>query len=92
MWDLASGAELMTLTAHEGKVNAVAIVANGKYVYSVSDDFTLKAWDLASGRLLASYTGDSPMQACSTGVGGMVVAGDQAGRLHFLSLECADRP
>ena len=90
VWNLSAGAEVMVLKGHEAKVNAVAIDSHGRYLYSASDDFTIKAWDLASGQLLATYTGDSRMLACASGQHGMIVAGDQTGRLHFLNLDCAD--
>jgi WD40 repeat protein len=90
VWDLATGAEMRVLDAHEAKANAVVLDAREKYIYSASDDFTLRAWSLVSGQLLATYTGDSPMNACAAGRDGTVVAGDHMGRLHFLFLECAN--
>ncbi|HEY7493682.1 MAG TPA: hypothetical protein VIH59_21555 [Candidatus Tectomicrobia bacterium] len=87
MWNFDTGTELRTLTAHEAKVNAVALLAAGKYIVSASDDCTVKVWSLATGQLLASYTGDSPMQACTTGPQETIIVGDQTGRLHFLRLE-----
>jgi len=68
-------------------VNAVALAADGKYIVSASDDCTVKVWRLATGQLFASYTGDSPMQACTIGQQGTIMVGDQTGRLHFLHLE-----
>jgi WD40 repeat protein len=89
VWDLTTGSEVRVIKGHEAKVNTVVIEAKGTYLYSASSDFTVKAWDLASGQLLATYTADSTMLACTTGQDGMVVAGDQTGRVHFLHL---DRP
>jgi WD40 repeat protein len=90
VWDLASGTEVMALKAHEAKVNAVAMGLDGKHLYSACDDFTLRAWELPSGKLLATYTGDSPMLACASGQDRIVIVGDHTGRLHFLHLECTD--
>jgi len=87
VWNLDTGTELRTLSAHEAKVNAVALAADGKYIVSASDDCTVKVWRLATGQLFASYTGDSPMQACTIGQQGTIMVGDQTGRLHFLHLE-----
>jgi WD40 repeat protein len=46
VWDLHSGAEQLTLTAHSSLVLAVAITPDGRQVVSASDDNTLKVWHL----------------------------------------------
>ena len=49
---------------------------------------TLKLWDLKSGQILASFTGESGMLACAVSLDGRtIVAGDTSGRVHFLRLE-----
>ena len=57
VWDLASGAELHTLSGHTGSVNAVAVTADGQRAVSASWDNTLKVWDLASGAELHTLSG-----------------------------------
>ena len=87
VWDLDTGGEVCALSGHQAKVNALALDRQGQYIVSASDDFTLRVWSLTIRRLLATYTGDSPMHACAVGDGGTIIAGDQTGRLHFLRLE-----
>ena len=57
VWDLASGAELHTLSGHTGWVRAVAVTPDGRQAVSASDDNTLKVWDLASGAELHTLSG-----------------------------------
>ena len=86
LWDLARGIERVCLRGHEATVNGIAVDAQGEHVASVSDDRTVRVWRLSDGDLLAVFTGDSPMKACTAGRPGMIVAGDQSGGLHFLRL------
>lgn len=54
----------------------------------VSDDNTLKVWDLSSGNVIASFTGESPIACCDVAADGVtIVAGDKSGRVYFLQLE-----
>ena len=49
---------------------------------------TLKVWDLATGRCVATFWGDSPFLTCAVAPDGVtIVAGDQAGVVHFFRLE-----
>ena len=41
---------------HKARVNSIAITKNGKFVISVSDDKTVRVWDIASGKQLAKCT------------------------------------
>lgn len=49
LWDLASGAEILTFAGHTEYVTAVAITPDGQTIISGSVDRTLKLWNLASG-------------------------------------------
>ncbi|KAJ5551391.1 WD domain-containing protein [Penicillium sp. DV-2018c] len=46
LWD-ARGACIMTLIGHDNWVRAIAFHPGGKYLLSVSDDRTLRCWDLS---------------------------------------------
>lgn len=59
----------------------------GYRAVSASDDRTLKVWELASGTVIATFTCDAAALCCACAGGGKIVAGDQSGRVHFLSLE-----
>jgi len=86
VWDLESGQTLKTLEGHKAGVRAVAMV-DGQRAVSASADRTLRVWDLESGEVLAVMTLDAPAwTVAATPDGKIIVAGDQAGRVHFFDL------
>jgi WD40 repeat protein len=69
-------------------VTAVAVTGDGRYAVSRSQDNTLKVWELKTGRVVASFCGDSTIERCAvTPDGRTIVAGEASGRVHFLRLE-----
>ena len=85
VWDLETGAAMRTLAGHSSYVRAVAVTPDGKRAVSASFDRTLKVWELESGACLATYGTDEPIQACAVARGGgLIIAGDDSGRVHFL--------
>jgi hypothetical protein len=45
-------------------------------------------WDLSHGKVVATFTADAKLLACAVGPDGrVIIAGDESGRVHFLSLE-----
>jgi len=54
VWEAESGDELRALEGHTDKVNDCAVSPDGRFAVSVSDDWTLRVWDLAAGRELAT--------------------------------------
>ena len=54
---LPGGALLRTLIGHTGEVNAVVVSPDGQQIVSGSDDFTLKVWDLQTGREVRTLIG-----------------------------------
>jgi len=90
VWELGTGCELRTLRGHSGYVTAVAVTAGGRLAISVSEDKTLRAWELGSGGELAAFTADAPLKCCAISVDGKtIVAGDESGVVHYLRLELA---
>ena len=87
MWDLETGGALRTLEGHSDTVNGVAVTPDGRRAVSASHDHTLKAWDLESGVLLATFHCDAPATCCACAGNRTIVAGDAAGRVYFLTLE-----
>jgi len=86
LWDLESGDPLLTLRGHTGFVTGVAVAARGRRVVSTSEDHTLKVWDLEEAAVIASFTGDGQLRACAlTPDGQTIIAGENSGRIHFLS-------
>ncbi|HEY9764392.1 MAG TPA: WD40 repeat domain-containing protein, partial [Trichocoleus sp.] len=47
------------LSGHGGSVNAVAISSDGRWFASGSDDRSIRLWELATGKLIATLTGHS---------------------------------
>jgi WD40 repeat protein len=85
---LYSGKELKTLTGHTNWVQAVAITSDGQLAISASRDNTLKVWDLSSGEVVTSFSGDGELYSCAFAPDGLtIVAGGDSGQVHFLRLE-----
>jgi WD40 repeat protein len=88
VWGLQNGQQLHSLQGHTNAINAIVTTGDSKRVISVSDDCTLKVWDLTSGEFITGFSGDNPLLACAVAVDGLaVVAGDKAGQVHFLHME-----
>ena len=69
----------------------MAVTPEGKRAVSASSDQTLRVWDLETGKVVAAFTADATLLSCAVGPDGRVfVAGDQSGRVHFLSLKLKD--
>lgn len=59
--------DLKVLEGHGREVTAIAVTPDGSRVISASDDATIKVWDIAQGRLLATLSGhDGPVKAVVT--------------------------
>jgi WD40 repeat protein len=62
LWDVATGKELAVLTGHKAAVLNCAFSPDGRTLATKSDDRTIKFWNLATLREVASipldYTGD----------------------------------
>ena len=52
IWDLKDYTKLHTLKKHQWDVSALAV--NGDMLYTGSDDYSIKMWDIKSGKLLKS--------------------------------------
>jgi hypothetical protein len=87
VWDLETGRELRTLAGHSGPVLGVALTEDGRRAVSASSDKTLKVWNQERGTLVTTFTCDAPARCCAFAGARKIVAGDEAGRVHFLSLE-----
>jgi WD40 repeat protein len=86
VWDVETGRELRTLQDHSAWVNGVAVSPDGRRVVSASSDNTLKVWDLEFSPAVATFTCDAYAHCCAFADAHSIVAGDSAGRLHFLEL------
>jgi WD40 repeat protein len=92
VWDLDTGKELLTFNSHHSTISSLIITPNNQYVISSGLDSngldtTIKIWDLDTGECLTSFINDCPITCCAIYPDGKkVIAGDEAGLLHFLKL------
>lgn len=88
VWDLESGAELVTLTGHIDEVTAVAVIPDGQYAVSASKDKTLKLWDLENGELRLSLQGHAgPVNAVAVTSDGRAISASADRSLKVWDLE-----
>lgn len=87
VWNLKKARVESTLLGHSDWIYDVAITPNHKHAVSVSHDKTLRLWDLEHNEMITRFYGESAMQTCAiTPDAKRIVAGEQSGRLHFLTL------
>ncbi len=88
VWDVESGEMLRKLESegHASVVHAMAVVDQG-HIISASTDKTLRVWDVESGRDIAIFNLDVSTSAIAFAPERrIVIAGDETGGIHFLSL------
>jgi WD40 repeat protein len=87
IWDNETAKILLTLTGHSEFVKVIEITPDGTIIISGSRDSSIKIWNLSTGKCLHTFIDDSPITAIAISPDGKkVIAGDEAGRLHFLEL------
>jgi WD40 repeat protein/uncharacterized caspase-like protein len=57
LWDAESGRLLASFSGHQEDVEAVAFYPGGRRIISVSEDKTIKVWDIAEKKLLVTAIG-----------------------------------
>ena len=85
VWDLETGRRLRTLAGHLDSVWGVALGADERLAVSDPEDKSLKLWDLETGRIIATFSCHSATKCCAFDGNRNIIAGDHAGRVHFLS-------
>ena len=86
-WDLTTGRQMRRLEGHGGPIWCVAISREGAWLVSGSEDSTLRLWSIATGKNVATFTGESPIRACAIEYDAsrlMVFGGEDSGRVHLL--------
>jgi WD40 repeat protein len=87
LWDLKRERLVSTFEGHTDNVNAIVLTPDRMRAVSVSEDRTLKVWDISSALSIACFTADAPLASCALAANGRtIVAGDGLGNLHFLEL------
>ena len=61
VWDWQSSRQVAALSGHAGQVSGMAFSPDGKLLATASHDGTAKLWDVARGRLLATFAPDRPV-------------------------------
>jgi WD40 repeat protein len=85
LWDVKIGAESARLEGHSISVNALCVLPDGRLA-SGSSDNTIRLWDIAARREIARLEVDGGAWCLAALLDGRVVAGDAAGRLHWLEI------
>lgn len=89
LWDGEAGQLIAFTQGHTNWVTAFAV--DEEFVYSASEDQTVRAWDLATGEPRGVVYGVSPFRSLAAVQGG-VYAGDEAGNLWPLERAVAPTP
>jgi len=57
VWDIMSGDEIKSFKGHDAAVSSLALNRDGDKLVSGSYDFTIKIWDVSTGKLLRNIFG-----------------------------------
>lgn len=97
LWDLEAGAQITNWPVTSFGITGLAVSADGRLAAvssgtpTSSGESSLRIWDLAEEQLVAHFIGETPMMGCTLSADGrLALAGDKAGRIHFLYLELPD--
>lgn len=89
--DIHTGHELAKWKAHTGQIRSILTTANGRTAVSVSDDQSLKVWDIASDRCTQTIVGGAKIYSVATYFNdARVVVGDAQGNLRLWALDTGD--
>ena len=78
-------AETARLDGHTRRVSALCLLADGRLA-SGSHDRTVRLWNVATGFEVARLELDVPITSLVTVAPDRIVAGDSAGRVHWLEI------
>jgi WD40 repeat protein len=74
IWDVDTGATRQILRGHQKQVESVAISGDGRVLASGGFDETARAWDAATGKLLATFEHDDPVLSVAISPDGKTIA------------------
>lgn len=85
VWDIETGIEIITLSGHRDTVNGVCTTSDNQLVISVSNDKTLKVWDINTGCAISTFYCENACMGCAISTDGKkIVAWDKDGFVYFL--------
>jgi WD40 repeat protein len=93
IWDTETGAEVMTLTGHEGAPIDVAFSADGSRLAAATFDQTIPVWDLSTGELaltLAGHPGEGARMVAFSPDGARLLSGSYDGTARVWDLSTGD--
>ena len=70
---------------HSGRINNLVVMPDSHHAVSVSEDRSLKIWDLETGGCLATWSANDDISVCSV-TPDIIVAGTERGEVLFLKL------
>ncbi|WP_299970357.1 TIR domain-containing protein [uncultured Roseobacter sp.] len=85
LWDVAKGAEVVSLSRHESWVESVVFSPDSRHLLTMSRDRSARLWDPITGTETAILTFDAIVTAASFHVSTMLL-GDAIGGVHFFDL------
>lgn len=78
---------LLTFTGHTAAIRALDFAADAGMMCSVSEDETVRAWNIKGGRCLGAFTAEGCLRTCSfSNDGSTILAAGDAGVVHFISV------
>lgn len=79
---------VLTLEGHSGSVTSLGFQRDGRYLYSGSEDGTVKLWDLRSPTYSRSFDARSPVNSVAlfSNSRGEIISGDQSGHVRAWDL------
>lgn len=90
VFDIASSSDapLLTYDGHTSNVTAIGFQRDGKWLYSCSEDHTIKIWDLRTPTCRRNYNCHSPVNSVSVNASQLeLVSGDQSGSIRVWDLQ-----
>ena len=88
VWEMQFWKRLHTFEGHTEMIMDVAVTPDGRHAVSGAADNTIRVWNLESGEMRACFTLGGSINTCTVSAdGSTIIAGDEAGLVHFLRLE-----